>query len=145
MRFGETDHRRVQRGEAEADVQGRVQHIDHASKGPCVADLLFEEDGVRREEASITTGLNPHGCLVVNGDDEKLVSIVGRYKGRKITFGFKDTNELFATDTVDSPGVTYDYLAQVNQTDWEFLKERARALGYSLYFSEGKLNYKYSR
>src|SRR4029450_14011175 len=38
------------------------------------------------------------------------------------------------TDPVDSPGVTYTYLAQVNQTDWEFLKERARALGYSLYF-----------
>jgi phage protein D len=46
------------------------------------------------------------------------------------------------TDTVDSPGVTYTYLAQVNQTDWEFLKERARALGYSLSFSEGKLNFK---
>jgi phage protein D len=47
-----------------------------------------------------------------------------------------------STDTVDSPGVTHTYLAQVNQTDWEFLKSRARALGYALFFSEGKLNFK---
>jgi UDP-N-acetylmuramoyl-tripeptide--D-alanyl-D-alanine ligase len=59
---------------------------------------LDDLDGVRREEASITTGLNPRGCLIVNGDDAKLLSLVSQYKGQRITFGFEPHNDLFATD-----------------------------------------------
>ncbi len=58
--------------------------------------------GVRRENASIISGLNPSGLLVVNGDDAELVSLTADFAGMKLTFGFKDTNDLFATDIVCS-------------------------------------------
>jgi UDP-N-acetylmuramoyl-tripeptide--D-alanyl-D-alanine ligase len=67
----------------------------------CGADHLeFLDDlmGVRRENATIISGLNPKGLLVVNGDDPDLLAAVKDYPGQKITFGFKDTNDLFATD-----------------------------------------------
>src|SRR5205814_5517050 len=54
--------------------------------------------GVRREEASIIQGLNPKGCLIVNGDDAPLLSLVAAYPGQRVTFGLKPTNDLFATD-----------------------------------------------
>lgn len=67
----------------------------------CGADHLeFLGDlmGVRQENASIVSGLNPKGLLVVNGDDPELLSAVKDYPGKRITFGFKETNDLFATD-----------------------------------------------
>jgi UDP-N-acetylmuramoyl-tripeptide--D-alanyl-D-alanine ligase len=54
--------------------------------------------GVRRENASIVSGLNPRGLLVVNGDDPELVNAVSGYKGKRITFGFQPTNDLFANN-----------------------------------------------
>jgi UDP-N-acetylmuramoyl-tripeptide--D-alanyl-D-alanine ligase len=54
--------------------------------------------GVRRENASIISGLNPRGLLVVNGDDPELLNAVSAYKGKRITFGFGPSNDLFAND-----------------------------------------------
>lgn len=54
--------------------------------------------GVRREEASIVEGLHPKGLLIVNGDDADLLEAVSIYPGRRITFGLKESNDLFATD-----------------------------------------------
>jgi UDP-N-acetylmuramoyl-tripeptide--D-alanyl-D-alanine ligase len=53
--------------------------------------------GVRQEEASIIQGLDPKGLLVVNGDDPELLEAVSAFPGRRITFGFKPDNDLFAT------------------------------------------------
>lgn len=54
--------------------------------------------GVRRENAQIISGLNPKGFLVVNGDDPELLSAIADWPGRKITFGYKESNDLFATE-----------------------------------------------
>lgn len=54
--------------------------------------------GVRRENATVTAGLDPKGLLVVNGDDAELLAAVKDYPGQRLTFGFKATNDLFATD-----------------------------------------------
>jgi UDP-N-acetylmuramoyl-tripeptide--D-alanyl-D-alanine ligase len=54
--------------------------------------------GVRRENASIISGLNPKGLLVVNGDDPELLNAVNAYRGKRITFGFSHSNDLFAND-----------------------------------------------
>ena len=59
---------------------------------------LGDLDGVRREEASITEGLNRDGLLIVNGDDPQLLSLVSNYAGRHVTFGFGRDNDIFATD-----------------------------------------------
>lgn len=66
--------------------------------------------GVRRENASLTEGLDKaRGLLVVNGDDPELLTAVGHWPGRKLTFGFKPTNDLFATDVhCNADGVTFD-------------------------------------
>jgi UDP-N-acetylmuramyl pentapeptide synthase len=54
--------------------------------------------------------LNPKGCLIVNGDDAPLVSLVSRYSGQIIKFGLKTTgNDLFATDIeCDHKGVHFN-------------------------------------
>jgi UDP-N-acetylmuramoyl-tripeptide--D-alanyl-D-alanine ligase len=54
--------------------------------------------GVRRENASIIEGMNPRGLLIVNGDDPQVLAAVANYPGKKITFGFSPTNDLFATE-----------------------------------------------
>jgi UDP-N-acetylmuramoyl-tripeptide--D-alanyl-D-alanine ligase len=65
--------------------------------------------GVRRENASIVDGLDPKtGLLVVNGDDPELLSAVAHWNGRKITFGFERSNNLFATEIeFDATGVRF--------------------------------------
>jgi len=40
--------------------------------------------------------------------------------------------------TIDDPGVTHDHIAQVNQTDWDFLRQRAMENGYETGVSNGK-------
>jgi UDP-N-acetylmuramoyl-tripeptide--D-alanyl-D-alanine ligase len=71
-----------------------------------LGDLL----GVKRENASITDGLDEkNGLLVVNGDDLELLKVLEHWKGRKLTFGFSKTNQLFATDVVaDATGCHFN-------------------------------------
>jgi len=64
--------------------------------------------GVVREEASIIEGLNVRGLLVVNGDHPDLLEAVRAFPGKRVTFGFKPTNDLFATDVSCTPsGVSF--------------------------------------
>jgi UDP-N-acetylmuramoyl-tripeptide--D-alanyl-D-alanine ligase len=65
-----------------------AEHLEH------LGDLA----GVRRENATVIAGLNPGGALIVNGDDADLLTAVGGYRGKRITFGFSPSNDLFATD-----------------------------------------------
>ena len=41
----------------------------------------------------------------------------------------------------DSTSVQHEHLFQVNQTDWEFLSDRARRIGFVLRFADGKLHF----
>jgi UDP-N-acetylmuramoyl-tripeptide--D-alanyl-D-alanine ligase len=66
--------------------------------GPEHLEFLGDLMGVRRENASIIQGLNPKGLLIINGDDPDLIEATASYPGKRITFGFKPTNDLFATD-----------------------------------------------
>lgn len=61
-------------------------------------EFLGDLNGVRKENGSIITGLNPKGTLVVNGDDSLVLDAVAGYQGQRVTFGFSDSNDLFATD-----------------------------------------------
>jgi UDP-N-acetylmuramoyl-tripeptide--D-alanyl-D-alanine ligase len=67
----------------------------------CGADhleFLGDTMGVRRENATILSGLKPGGLLVVNGDDPELLSAVNEWKGQRVTFGLNPSNDLFATE-----------------------------------------------
>lgn len=69
---------------------------------------LDDVRGVRVENAAIINGLNPAGMLVVNGDDPDLVAACSGYRGRRVTFGFGDHNDLFAADVrCDAAGVRF--------------------------------------
>jgi UDP-N-acetylmuramoyl-tripeptide--D-alanyl-D-alanine ligase len=60
-------------------------------------EFLGDLMGVRRENAEIISGLNPKGTLIVNGDDQDLLHATERFPGQRITFGFNEANDLFAT------------------------------------------------
>ncbi|HWB54009.1 MAG TPA: UDP-N-acetylmuramoyl-tripeptide--D-alanyl-D-alanine ligase [Tepidisphaeraceae bacterium] len=76
--------------------------------GPEHLEFLGDLLGVRRENASIIEGLNPKGLLVINGDDPELVDAVAAYPGKRITFGFSENNDLFASDVqCDQTGVHF--------------------------------------
>jgi phage protein D/phage baseplate assembly protein gpV len=46
------------------------------------------------------------------------------------------------TADVDTTTQMYEYVAQANQTDWEFLRSRADRIGYDLFAKDGKLTFK---
>jgi phage protein D len=43
---------------------------------------------------------------------------------------------------IDSTSGTFDHVSQANQSDWDFLKSRAREIGYELTMDEGKFYYR---
>ncbi|MBD2504704.1 VgrG-related protein [Anabaena azotica] len=45
------------------------------------------------------------------------------------------------TGKIDSSGVKHEYVFQENQTNMEFLRERAARIGYELFIEDGKLNF----
>ena len=70
---------------------------------------LGDLSGVRREEAAILSGLSPKGLLVVNGDDPELMPHLAPFTGRKVTFGFGEHNDLFATHVrLSAAGTTFN-------------------------------------
>ena len=44
--------------------------------------------------------------------------------------------------TIDSTSGTHDHVSQANQSDWDFLKSRAREIGYELAMEDGKFNFR---
>ena len=89
----------------------KIAQPDIAVITNCTAEhleFLGSLAGVRFENASIIEGLNPRGSLIVNGDDPALLSAVAKFRGQKITFGFKETNDLFAAEVqCDQTGVRF--------------------------------------
>jgi uncharacterized protein involved in type VI secretion and phage assembly len=43
---------------------------------------------------------------------------------------------------IDSTSVTYDHVSQANQSDWDFLKSRARESGYEMGMDDGKFYFR---
>lgn len=64
--------------------------------------------GVRAENAKVVDGLSENGMLVVNGDDADLVAACAGYRGKRVTFGFGEHNDLYAADVrCDAGGVRF--------------------------------------
>jgi phage protein D len=43
---------------------------------------------------------------------------------------------------IDSTSVTYEHVSQANQSDWDFLKSRAREIGYEMGMDDGKFYFR---
>jgi UDP-N-acetylmuramoyl-tripeptide--D-alanyl-D-alanine ligase len=68
---------------------------------------LGSVDGVRRENASLIEGVSDTGALIVNGDDPALLEATSAFGGRRVTFGFSERNELWASDVRCAAEGTY--------------------------------------
>jgi phage protein D len=44
--------------------------------------------------------------------------------------------------TIEHTGVTHEHLAQTDQTDWEFLQQRAREIGHEVLIADGKFHFR---
>ncbi|MBN1641146.1 MAG: VgrG-related protein [Anaerolineae bacterium] len=99
------------------------------------------------------TALEPHfsgvgeTLLVVRGYDKSHRLHRGRYtrtflKQSDTNIVTKIAQEVGLTPETDSTTVQYDYVLQNNQTNMEFLLERAERIGYQVLVSQGKLYFK---
>jgi uncharacterized protein len=99
------------------------------------------------------TGLEPEFCadevptLTVRGYDRRHRLMRGR-KTRSFT-QMKDSDiagriasDLMLTARVEDTGVTLDYVLQHNQTDLEFLQDRARRIGYEVVVEDKTLHFR---
>ena len=99
------------------------------------------------------TALEPN----FEADGSTSLLIRGYDKSNRLRFGKKSRTFLKKTDsdvaktiageaglqtgTVDTTATQYDWLIQYNQTNMEFITERATRIGYRVYAHEGKLNF----
>ncbi|MBD0303991.1 MAG: VgrG-related protein [Tolypothrix sp. T3-bin4] len=54
----------------------------------------------------------------------------------------KEVGIEFSNRTIDNSGAPHDYVFQENQTNMEFLRERAARIGFELFIQDGKLNFR---
>jgi UDP-N-acetylmuramoyl-tripeptide--D-alanyl-D-alanine ligase len=83
----------------EIENLARMAEPDIAVITNCSAEHLEglgDLDGVRRENASILSGLKPDGTLIYFGDDPRLADAVSGFGGPRMTFGFQPDNDLTA-------------------------------------------------
>ena len=103
-------------------------------------------------EAEIT-GLEPEfdatgtHVLVIRGYDKSHRLHLGHHTRTFTNQTDSDIAKTFATEAgltpeVDTTTIQYEYLIQNNQTNMEFLAERARQIGYRVFTSAGKLYFK---
>jgi UDP-N-acetylmuramoyl-tripeptide--D-alanyl-D-alanine ligase len=84
----------------EIENLSRMAEPDIAVITNCSAEHLEglgDLDGVRRENASILSGLKPDGTLIYFGDDPHLADAVSGFAGTKMTFGFEPGSDLTAS------------------------------------------------
>lgn len=110
-------------------------------------------DGLETLMVGEITGLEPEFCadeipmLTVRGYDRRHRLMRGR-KTRSFT-QVKDSDiaaqiasDLGLTAQVEDTGVTLDYVLQHNQTDMEFLQDRARRIGYEVVVEDKTLYFR---
>jgi phage protein D len=109
----------------------------------------------------ITTPLVNGEITTITGDfdgDGRRIHIRGYDKSHRLHRGSQTRTFVNTTDsdicrrvandagieigTIDQTETTHDHVSQANQTNWDFLKARAKAIGYLLNVDDGKLNFK---
>lgn len=64
----------------------------------------------REEKSQMVRILDERGTAVLNGDDENVLWMRGHTAARVLTFGFEETNDVFATDVVETSSSTTFHL-----------------------------------
>lgn len=69
--------------------------------GQCHLEKLIDRDGVLSAKTKMIDYMNPSGLTVLNGDDDKLVTIKKSHERAPVFFGLSDNNDLYATNIID--------------------------------------------
>lgn len=73
--------------------------------GVCHLENLGDRDGVLRAKSEIFTYMNPNGSVVLNGDDDKLQTILQVHGKAPITFGLEQENTDYSADKITDKGI----------------------------------------
>lgn len=69
--------------------------------GQCHLEFLGSRDGILKAKSEIFDFMNPEGCVCVNGDDDKLVTLEAVHGKKPIRFGFSKENDIYADEIVN--------------------------------------------
>jgi phage protein D/phage baseplate assembly protein gpV len=141
---------------------GKMKYIDSAIfKVGAVVKITMKTDDIPDEKSFVKedliegeiTALEP----IFSADGTAMLRVRGYDKSHRLTRGkktrtfekMKDSaiiqkivQEAGLSCQVDTTTITYDYVMQYNQTDWDFIWSRAQRIGYQVYYHNGKLNFK---
>jgi len=73
-----------------------------ANIGPAHLEGLKSVDMVREEKGELFRNLPEHGIAVVNGDDEAVLMLAGRRRGKKVTYGLTGDADVTAKEVEGS-------------------------------------------
>lgn len=65
---------------------------------PVHLEYLGTIENIANAKAELVEGLKPEGVAVLNADDEHVIAMRGRHKGRTLTFGLKNMADVMAAD-----------------------------------------------
>ena len=68
--------------------------------GQCHLEFLGDRDGVLKAKTEIFDFMNPEGKILVNGDDDKLITLKGKWQDKLLTFGRNKDNDVFAAGEI---------------------------------------------
>ncbi len=69
--------------------------------GQCHLENLGTRDGILKAKSEIFDYMNPEGYIVVNGDDDKLVTVKAKGSHKPVHFGLGSANEVYASDVMN--------------------------------------------
>ncbi len=67
--------------------------------GQCHLEYLEDRDGVLRAKTEIFTSLSPDGYVVLNGDDDKLITVTEVNGKKPLFFGHDEDRDVYVTST----------------------------------------------
>ncbi len=116
--------------------------------------------GREQEPERVTKGEVTSSEVEIDGSGPPLLTVRGYDRGHRLHRGRQSRSFKSMTDSdvvrkiasevslsadADSTSTTHDYLLQYNQTNWEFLQERAARVGYELFVDDRKLCFRKPR
>lgn len=72
--------------------------------GLCHLENLKSRDGILKSKTEIFKSMNPDGTVILNGDDDKLITISEVYGKKPVFFGIKNTAGIYA-DHIENLGL----------------------------------------
>ena len=84
--------------------------------GQCHLEFLGDRDGVLKAKSEIFDFMNPEGMILVNGDDDKLITLKEKWQDKLVTFGRNPANDVFAVNEISKGllGSVTDVQGKVN-------------------------------